>query len=228
MEQERPSTRVFTPPASLNLFSTEVQAPVAPPPRRDPNASAPLESLPHSGKKMCKNLAAASPAPDMDELMMLKNAATADANVSHFSLAPAAFESADLHHHQKKQVENNPNYTSHWSISGSSAGADEFIPGKKVGSADANASHFSIAQDGIDSVVGDEQQVFHSGKKMMMQKDSRSSDVPIAVFERPSSRVLVYMSRQSPLTFFHIYRLHLVVKRVYLLADCVLTVSRRG
>jgi hypothetical protein len=138
----------------------------------------------HTGKKMTSGVNAShfsisdgdveGLAEDMDQIMQHKKHMSGSTK-SHFTLAPTGSPAhvSTLH---KKQVENNPNYVSHWKIDGNGGDVDSFVPGKKMG--------------GRPESQGEE--AWHYGKKMGGQaEESKSNVVPLAVFERPSSRVLV-------------------------------------
>lgn len=122
---------------------------------------------------------------------MHKKHVVADSNESHFSLAPSGHVDDQVLVAHKKLVQENPNYVSHWKIGGvSEVPEPTFMPGRRMGSADASASHFSF---GGETVSGDCEQQFHPGKKMAstIQSEVEAGAVPLPVFERPSSRVLV-------------------------------------
>jgi hypothetical protein len=108
---------------------------------------------------------------DMDQMMMNKKHASGSTK-SHFTLAPTG-SPAHVSTIHKKLVVDNPNYVSHWKIDGNGGEQPEFVTGKKMGG----------------GPEGQGEEAWHYGKKM--GKEDKSSVVPLAVFERPSSRVLV-------------------------------------
>lgn len=111
---------------------------------------------------------------------MHKRNVNSHSNDSHFSIA-GSDEILEPHFTRKLVIEN-PNglvrliKASHWDVSSGGMQEQTFVPARKM--------HF----DNPESQAPQEATYF-SGKRLV-QQESNSSNVPLAVFEKPSSRVL--------------------------------------